>query len=308
MHATGPVTPNSLGYGSLVVGDQWNLRILREAFRGARRFSEWVDALGVSDPVLAARLKDLTRLGLLQRHDASGPPHRPEYRLSDSAKQMWQVFIAIWLWDRRWAGGNGTFPRARLRHETCGFTVLPLLSCGNCEARGVTLFETRVHRHAGYTYDQSNPPRPYRRVQQPADSDGQNLRAIDLLGDRWSASVLAAAFLGAHRFQQFATDIGSVPPFTLTARLGRFVEHGVLVRRPIAMGKRRMEYHLTAKGTDFFGIYACEIAWSAVAFPDRGALPLVIEHVPCGNAFEPTFVCNSCNGRLHRREVRFEAA
>jgi DNA-binding HxlR family transcriptional regulator len=309
MHALEPPVPNSLGYGSLVLGDRWNLLILREAFRGVRRFSEWTDALGVSDPVLAARLKDLTRLGLLERRESATSAGRQEYRLTDAAKQIWQVFVAIWLWDRRWAPGpvaSSAFPRTRLRHDRCGFTVLPVLGCGNCEARGVTLFETSARRHPGYTYDQSNPPRPYRRVQPAADAAGAVLHAIDLLGDRWSTSVLAAAFLGAHRFQDFARDIGTIPPLMLTDRINRFVEQGVLARRPVAAGKRRMGYHLTTKGADFFAIYACEIAWSAQAFQDAEGPPLVIEHLPCGAPLEPCFVCNACNERLHRTGVHFE--
>ena len=308
MHAVEPLTPNSLGHGSLVLGDRWNLLILREAFRGVRRFSEWTDVLGVSDPVLAARLKDLTRLGLLERRESATTAGRQEYRLTDAAKQIWQVFVAIWLWDRRWAAGEGVggTHRPRLRHDRCGFTVLPLLGCANCEARGVTLFETRVSRHSGYSYDQSNPPRPYRRVQQPAGADSSVLHAIDLLGDRWSTSVLAAAFLGSHRFQDFARDIGTIPPLMLTDRINRFVEQGVLARRPVAEGKRRMGYHLTTKGADFFAIYACEIAWSAEAFGDLDGPPLVIEHLPCGKPLAPCFVCNACNRRLHRTDVRFE--
>ena len=308
MTALEAATPNSLGYASVALGDRWNLLILREAFRGARRFSEWRDALGVSDPVLAARLKDLTKLGLLERHSAPGTPARQEYRLSVPARQSWQIFVAIWMWDRRWAPGNVSFrvgPPTRLRHTQCGFTVSPLLGCGSCEARGVTLFETRVHRHPGYTFDQSNPPRTYRRVQSTG-SDRTELQAIDLLGDRWSTSVLAAAFLGAHRFQDFARDIATIPPLMLTERINRFVEHGVLGRRPVAEGRRRMEYHLTPKGTDFFAVYACEIAWSERAFPDVDGPPLVIEHLPCGKPFDPAFVCNACNQRLHRRDVTFE--
>ena len=309
MQARDAVTPNSLGYGSLVLGDRWNLLILREAFRGVRRFSEWTDVLGVSDPVLAARLKDLTRLGLLERRSATDAPARQEYRLTDAAKQIWQVFVAIWSWDRRWARGDlpsGAFPQYRLRHRSCGFSVQPLLGCGSCEARGVTLFETRARRDPGYTYDESNPPRPYRRVQQPDGDGAAGLHAIELLGDRWSTSVLASAFLGSHRFQEFARDIGTVPPLLLTERINRFVEQGVLARRPVAAGKRRMAYHLTTKGADFFPIFACEIAWSTRAFPDPHGPPLVLEHLPCGKALKPCFVCNACNGRLNRRDVGFE--
>jgi DNA-binding HxlR family transcriptional regulator len=302
---------NSLGKGSLALGDRWNLLILREAFRGARRFQDWTAALGVSDPVLSIRLRDLTDLELLKKVPYSTTPLRHEYRLTALSRDMWQVFVAIWLWDSRWTmhgDGDAVPPRARLRHHLCGYTVVPLLGCSACEARGVTPFETLVTRHPGYTYAEGNPPRRYRRVQQPSDTSGSELHAIDMLGDRWGTSVLAAAFLGARRFNDFTRDINGIPPLMLTQRLTTYVEQRVLNRYPVVEGGRRLEYHLTPKGLDFFGVFSNEIAWSSQAFVDRDGPPLVISHRPCGNTFLPVYVCNACNRKLNRREVEFEYA
>jgi DNA-binding HxlR family transcriptional regulator len=276
--------PNSLGRASLVLGDRWNLLILREAFRGARRFRDWTAALGISDPVLSNRLRDLTAAGVLTRA-AEG------YRLTAAGRSMWQIFVAIWLWDSRWAGPHdGTRPR--LRHHTCGYDIIPLLACGHCGARGVTALETAVERHPGYGHAQSNPPRPYRRH---APSEPET--AIDLLGDRWGTSVLAAALLGVQRFTDFAKDIDGIPRLTLTQRLRTFVGEGIL-------SHRRPHYHLTAKGLDFFGIFSTEIAWSSAAFSDNGGPPLTISHRPCGT-FEPVFACNVCNGVLEQQHIQF---
>ncbi len=306
-----PGGPNSLGFGSLVLGDRWNLLILREAFRGATRFHEWTHNLAVSDPVLSARLRDLTALGLLRRTPSTASPNRPEYRLTEPAKDMWQIFVAIWLWNLRWTTGPDEFGhrqlhRPRLRHTDCGFAVQPLLGCRHCPARGVTPFETSVVRHPGYSYDEGNPARPYRRIQSAGPEDPSDPDAVALLGDRWSTSVLAAAFLGARRFSDFSRDIGSIPPLILTQRLSTFVAARVLVQRPVTVGKRRLEYHLTAKGTDFFGIFCNEISWTSRSFPDRDGPPLVVRHLPCSQPFEPVYVCNACDRPLERRSVTFE--
>jgi DNA-binding HxlR family transcriptional regulator len=301
-----PIEPNSLGLSSLVLGDRWNLMILREAFRGAHRFQDWTNTLGVSDPVLATRLRDLTGLGLLDRTQSPTSPGRPEYHLTPAAKDMWSIFVAIWLWNLHWASGTDVSRRARLRHHDCGFAVRPLLGCGACRAHGVTPFETSVVRAADYSYDEGNPPRPYRRIKHGSATVPADLDAVGLLGDRWSTSVLAAAFLGAHRFSDFSRDIGSIPPLILTQRLNTFVEARVLVQQPVASGKRRLEYHLTSKGSDFFGIFSNQISWSSRVFADRSGPPLTIRHLPCGSTFDPVYFCNACDGQLERRTVAFE--
>ncbi len=303
------VAPNSLGLSSLVLGDRWNLLILREAFRGARRFNDWTNTLPVSDPVLATRLRDLTALGMLSREPSPTSPGRYEYGLTARSRDMWQIFVAIWMWNLRWTSGSDATAapdRARLRHLDCGFAIRPLLGCGGCRARGVTPFETSVLRQPAYSYDEGNPPRPYRRIQQSSGTDPFDLNAVELLGDRWSTSVLAAAFLGARRFGDFSREIGSIPPLILTQRLSSFIEARVLIHQPVAEGKRRMEYHLTTKGTDFFGIFSNQVSWSSQVFPDRSGPPLTIKHLPCQQTFDPVYICNACDARLERQRVAFE--
>ena len=107
---------------------------------------------------------------------------------------MWQIFVAIWLWNLRWTSGSDATAspdRARLRHLDCGFAIRPLLGCGSCRARGVTPFETSVVRHPEYSYDEGNPPRPYRRIQShsgtgpPRSGRGRTARrSVEHLGAR----------------------------------------------------------------------------------------------------------------------------
>ncbi|MFJ2031983.1 winged helix-turn-helix transcriptional regulator [Streptosporangium sp. NPDC087985] len=305
---TQSLAPNSLGLGNVALGDRWNMLILREAFAGAGRFQDWLARLPVSDPVLSSRLKDLTALGILAKEQYSVSPPRYEYRLTAQGRDMWQVFVAVWMWDSRWIEHQIPVyaPGVRLRHESCGYTITPLLGCDTCDARGVTPHDITTIRHPDYVYDQSNPPRRYRRTRLPSETqEGVLHSSIDLLGDRWSTSVLSAAFLGARRFGDFQRDIGRIPPLLLTQRLNTFVEQGVLRRQPLAEGGRRHEYRLNPKGLDFFGIFANSIAWSRAAFQDEQGPPLILKHRPCGQDYVPRYVCNVCNEVLERRELSF---
>ena len=46
-----------------VLGDRWTLLVLRQAFRGIRRFGHFQSTLGISRPVLAERLGQLVSAG-----------------------------------------------------------------------------------------------------------------------------------------------------------------------------------------------------------------------------------------------------
>ena len=50
--------------------------ILREAFYGATRFEEFVERAGISEPVAAARLRELTAEGLLEKVPYREPGQR----------------------------------------------------------------------------------------------------------------------------------------------------------------------------------------------------------------------------------------
>jgi DNA-binding HxlR family transcriptional regulator len=58
------------------------------------------------------------------------------------------------------------------------------------------------------------------------------------------------------RFGEFMQALGSIPPATLTVRLGELEEAGILERRIVAARPPRAEYRLTARGTELRGLVA----------------------------------------------------
>ncbi|MGW7427657.1 winged helix-turn-helix transcriptional regulator [Streptomyces sp. NPDC054813] len=56
-------------------------------------------------------------------------------------------------------------------------------------------------------------------------------RTMDLLGDWWTPLVLREAFYGIRRFDAFQESLG-IARNTLTDRLRRLVEEGLLEKRP----------------------------------------------------------------------------
>ena len=89
---------------------------------------------------------------------------------------------------------------------------------------------------------------PRRQAPVPKDACPIALSA-DLIGDRWSMLILREAFYGVVRFDDMLADLGA-PRSTLTERLAKLVEHGLLVRKPYREpgSRTRHAYVLTDAG------------------------------------------------------------
>jgi DNA-binding HxlR family transcriptional regulator len=107
------------------VGEWWTILILRDAFRGARRFDEFRDGLGIAPTILTKRLNGLVEAGLLERRPYSEHPPRDEYVLTAMGKDFRPVLLAMM------AFGNRHFPpdhqTVRIVNQQTGETVDPVL-------------------------------------------------------------------------------------------------------------------------------------------------------------------------------------
>ncbi|MDH6182221.1 DNA-binding HxlR family transcriptional regulator [Microbacteriaceae bacterium SG_E_30_P1] len=83
-----------------VVGEKWTLLILREAFRGRTRFSEFREALGVARDILSARLAVLVEHGVLSKraYRDENAREREEYVLTDAGRDLRPVLAALTEW------------------------------------------------------------------------------------------------------------------------------------------------------------------------------------------------------------------
>ncbi|GAB2687678.1 helix-turn-helix domain-containing protein [Nocardia thraciensis] len=82
-----------------VVGDRWSLLVVRELCSGPRRYSDlFADLPGISTDVLAARLKDLERDGVLTRHRAGPRGATAAYELTPDGAALRPVLDALSAW------------------------------------------------------------------------------------------------------------------------------------------------------------------------------------------------------------------
>lgn len=114
-----------------VIGDRWTILILRNAFLRIRRFEDFQSNLGITRHLLAGRLKRLVDEGILTRTPYQESPPRYEYRLTSKGRQLYPVLISMAAWGDAFMD-EGKGPPVLYRHEPCGHTVTPRLSCPDC--------------------------------------------------------------------------------------------------------------------------------------------------------------------------------
>lgn len=82
-----------------LIGRRWTGAILRVLIGGPRRFNEILSAVpGLSDRLLAARLRELDAELLVVREVRPGPPIAVEYRLTESGRDFESVIRAVDKW------------------------------------------------------------------------------------------------------------------------------------------------------------------------------------------------------------------
>lgn len=115
-----------------IVGDRWTVLILRDVFRGVRRFGEFHDDLGIAKNLLSDRLSKLVDHGVLEKVPYQERPVRYEYRLTPKGADLSASLIALMGWGDRWYADGS--PPTVLVHDACGTPLVQQVECPACEA------------------------------------------------------------------------------------------------------------------------------------------------------------------------------
>src|ERR1700682_1778695 len=80
------------------IGDWWSLLIIRDAFLGIRRFSEFQKNLGRAKNILTVRLRTLVDQGILKMAPASDGSAYQEYVLTPKGRGVFPILVALRQW------------------------------------------------------------------------------------------------------------------------------------------------------------------------------------------------------------------
>lgn len=114
-----------------IVGERWTLLIVRDAFKGTRRFDDFQRTLGVTRHRLAERLQKLIDEGVLTRIPYQDRPVRYEYRLTRKGLALYPVLVSLSNWADEWMD-DGAGPPMTFWHSRCGKESKPLMTCSEC--------------------------------------------------------------------------------------------------------------------------------------------------------------------------------
>ena len=112
-----------------VVGDRWTMMIIREAFRGTRRFEAFQRRLRLGRNLLSNRLRRLTAEGIFERVRYTAAPPRYEYRLTAKGLELYPVLLMLMRWGDRYKVDEAP---VRLIHKGCGHPAQPEVVCTHC--------------------------------------------------------------------------------------------------------------------------------------------------------------------------------
>jgi DNA-binding HxlR family transcriptional regulator len=129
-------------------------------------------------------------------------------------------------------------------------------------------------------------------------------RALELVGERWTMLILREAFFGVRRYGQLAHNL-KIPRPTLSNRLAKLVDAGLLERVPYAAGpvRQEYEYRLTGTGRDLFPAIVVLMRWGDSHLAGTAGPPIVLTHETCGKRTQPRLTCDRCGEKIDVHNV-----
>jgi DNA-binding HxlR family transcriptional regulator len=113
-------THRSLNAALDVVGTRCAMHVLLAASRGTRRFEGFVEQTGISEAVIANRLRALVADGVLERrpYQEPGQRTRSEYALTDAGRELIPVAEALASWGAELPSARGAMATGAARPVT----------------------------------------------------------------------------------------------------------------------------------------------------------------------------------------------
>ena len=153
-------------------------------------------------------------------------------------------------------------------------------------------------RVAQIPHDPIPPDRPERPQESPLGE------ALARVGDRWSLLIVDALLGGPRRFNDLTAALPGISPNILSGRLKQLEGQGIVVARPYSRRPVRLDYELTARGSELAGALRMLAQWGARASDDVKP----VTHTACGTPMDVRWYCPTCARTVdddEESEVRF---
>lgn len=84
------------------IGEWWSILIIRDAFRGLKRFDEFQKSLGIATNILTKRLKELVESEILEKKNYGQSKNRFEYELTKKGLELSSILITMAQWGNKY--------------------------------------------------------------------------------------------------------------------------------------------------------------------------------------------------------------
>ncbi len=133
-------------------------------------------------------------------------------------------------------------------------------------------------------------------------------RAVGVFGDSWTLLIVRDGLQGLTRFDEFQRSL-NIARNTLSDRLGKLVDAGVMTKRFYQDNPPRYEYLLTDMGRDFFPVLAAMLAWGDKWLDDGGGAPVTLRHDEGDGEGDhqvvPEVICADCGQPVVHTGIQF---
>ena len=133
-------------------------------------------------------------------------------------------------------------------------------------------------------------------------------RAVGVFGDSWTLLIVRDGLQGLTRFDEFQRSL-NIARNTLSDRLGKLVDAGVMTKRFYQDNPPRYEYLLTDMGRDFFPVLAAMLSWGDKWLDDGGGAPVTLHHDEGDGEGDhqvvPEVICADCGQPVMHTGIQF---
>ena len=100
-------------------------------------------------------------------------------------------------------------------------------------------------------------------------------RALEQVGDWWTLLIIREAFFGVRRFNEFEQHL-AISRNTLSERLNKLVDFGILEREKVVGRGNPQDYKLTRKGLDLFAVIVALMQWGDKWINHEQGAPVIL--------------------------------
>jgi len=288
------------------VGDRWSLLIIGDVLWGMHSFGELLAATGISRGVLADRLKWLESVDCLQRRFPDGNPRRPSYHLTRKSVDLYDVALTSLNWERRFFE-EPEMDAIDLIHQDCGHVFHPLMACKHC-GKEVLASEVEFADGPGARRDLRQKKvrrRSYKSIKEVPTQRAVYKNLIHLIGDRWTANLIALAYHGIKRYDGFHAEL-PIATNVLAERLRFLTAEGIFLAVPYSERPLRFDYHLSKKGLALFPFFVALLQWGDKWCGDGSGAPMIMIHTACRKPLIGEVRCDHCQQHVTAHAVALQ--